>query len=259
MIDSSSRADARSCRLPGDDDDREPAATPVNAGQSEKPRLACALDIDWDEPNASHTPPSVFGPPAPTPLPPATTTATQTPGPAAPPKQATNNATRTSERDLDAGPYAAAGYSKESEAFYAGVAAIKGRTASGVEVEVLSASVQVGAQNEAQATGIRLGASNAHGAVSVEAATANAHAGFYNPDGSVGLNGGAQASTLYAEGTLSGAANSVTAGVGAGSGAEASIGVRDKDRDDNPEVCFRVAAGFLMVGACIEIPFHGKM
>ena len=243
MIDAASRSEPRSCRTPDDDDDRHSSAAPTAGGQSEKPRLTCSLDVDWNEDNASHAAPTVSGPPAP---------------PAAPPKQATNNATRTSERSLDAGAYGAAGHSDESDAFYAGVAALKGRDASG-EVEILSASVQVGAQNEAQATGVRVATSNAHGSISVEGGTANAHAGFSNPDGSTGINGGAQASAVYVEGTLSGAANSLTAGVGFGSGAEGSIGVRDKDHDGNPEVCFRVAASFGMVGACIEIPFHGKM
>lgn len=240
MIDTANRSEARVCRNP-DDDDQQSSAGPTASTPSEKARLTCSLDVDWNDENASHAPAAAAGPPPP------------------PPKLATNNATRTAERSLDAGAYADAGHSKESDAYYAGVAAIKGRDTSGVEIEVMSASVQVGAQNEAQATGIRLGASNAHGAISVEAATANAHAGFSNPDGSVGLNGGAQASVVYVEGTLSGAANSVTAGVGLGSGAEASIGVRDRDHDGNPEACFRIAVGFGMVGACIEIPFHGKM
>lgn len=169
-----------------------------------------------------------------------------------------DSATRTSEATLG-GPYAAAGYAKGGDAVYAGAAAIKGRDPSGVEIEVVSVSVQVGAQNEAQATGLRLGFSSAKGAASIEAATANAHAGFANPDGSVGLNGGAQAALIYGEGTLSGAANSVTAGVGIGVGAEVSVGVRDKDHDGNPEFCFRLAFGIGMGGACVEIPFHGKM
>ncbi len=101
------------------------------------------------------------------------------------------------------GPYAAAGYAKGVDTVYAGAAAIKGRDPSGVEIEAASVSVQVGAQNEAQATGLRLGFSNAKGSVSVEAATANAHAGFANPDGSVGRNGGAQAALIYGEGTVS--------------------------------------------------------
>ena len=245
MVESASRSEPRACRTPEDEAhlDKEPTPDAARAGQSEKPRQACALDIDWNqhEARSSEAPAVVFGPPPP------------------PPKQATNNATRTTETKLGSSGYADAGYSRGADSFYAGVAAIKGRDASGVEVESLSASVQVGAQNEAQVTGQRLAFSNGHVAVSIEGGTANAHAGFANPDGSVGLNGGAQTSAVYGEVTLSGAANSVSVGLGIGSGAEASIGVRDKNHDDNPEVCFRVAFAIGMVGACIELPFHEKM
>jgi hypothetical protein len=249
MSDPISGSKARSCRVPGDDPEHD-APREEGAGQSEKPRLSCALDIDWQD--TSSRP---FGPP-----PPPVKRAEAPPrAPVAPEKLATNNATRTSETPLAPGGYADAGYARGGDAYYAGVAAIKGRHASGVEVETFSVSAQVGAQNEAQATAQRLGFSNSHGSVSGEVFTANAHAGFANPDGSVGLNGGAQATLVSVEGTLGGAANSVTVGVSMGGGAEASFGVRDKDNNGKPELCFRAAYGFATVGACLELPFHQKM
>jgi hypothetical protein len=241
MTDSISRRESGACRLPGDepdhDDDAKAAAS--STGQSEKPRQSCMLDVDWNAPK-DETP---FGPPPP---------------PVAGPK-ATNNATRTQERNLASGPYADAGYSAGGHALHAGVALVKGRDASGLELEALSASVQVGAQHEAQAGAVRVGFSGAKGAIAGEGGTANAHIGIHNPDGSTGLNTGAGAVMVGGELTLGANANSLTVGTGVGVGAEMSVGLRDKDGNGQPEVCFRLGVKFATVGACVELPFHAKM
>jgi len=241
MTDPIDRRQPGACRLPGDDIDHDDREAEKPGGTSESPRQACMTDVDWNEmPSHDDTP---FGPPAPPHHAPA----------------ATNNATRTSERKLEDVGYADAGYSFGGQAFYAGAAIVKGRDASGLELEAMSVSAQVGAQSEAQVGVVRAGFAGSHGAISAEAATANAHVGIHNADGSTGLNAGAGAVAGAAEITVSGKANSVTVGVGEGIGAEGSIGVRDKDGNGQPEICFRIGAKLATVGACIELPFHGKM
>ncbi len=241
MTDSINRRENASCRLPGDeptqDDESNAAATSV--GQSEKPRQSCMLDVDWNEPK-DQTP---FGPPRP-PL----------PGP-----KATNNATRTQERNLASGAYAEAGYSEGGHALHAGIAIVKGRDTRGGEVEAMSVSVQVGAEHEVQATALRVGFSDSKVAIGAEAGTANAHIGIHNSDGSTGVNSGIGFVEVAAEGTFGNEANSVTVGVGAGVGAEMSVGLRDKDANGKPEACFRLGVKFATVGACVELPFHLKM
>jgi hypothetical protein len=238
MTDAISRRESDACRLPGDEPDHQDDKT---VGQSEMPRQACIVDVDRNEATSHDDPP--FGPPAP-------------PARAA---QATNNATRTSERDLASGAYADAGYAPGGHALYAGAAIVKGRDASGLELEAMSVSVQIGAQHEAQAGALRAGMVGSQGAIGAEAGTANAHIGIYNPDGSTGLNTGVGAVMLAGEATVAGKANSVTLGTGIGVGAEGSIGLRDKDGNGQPEVCFRIGVKFATVGACIELPFRGKM
>lgn len=241
MTDSISRRENGACRLPGDepDHDDETHAAAQQAGQSEKPRQSCMLDVDWNEPK-DETP---FGPPPP---------------PVRGPK-ATNNAARTQERNLTSGAYADAGYSEGGHALYAGVAIVKGHHASGADVEAMSASVQVGAQHEAQAGTVRVGFSGSKGSIGAEAGTASAHIGIHNPDGSTGLNTGAGAVAVGGEITLGPDANSVTIGTGAGVGAEMSVGLRDKDGNGQPEACFRLGVKFATVGACVELPFHVKL
>lgn len=248
MTDPIRRREDAACRTPEDDakaSTTETGGGPPSAATERPPRQACAIDIDWDHVETHAAEPMIGPPPAP---------------PAPPPKPSTNNATRTAERDLSSGAYADAGYAPGGHAVYAGAAAIKGRDArSGVEIEAMSASVQVGAQHEAQITGIRLGVSGKNGSLSAEGATVNAHIGIHNPDGSTGMNTGAGAVLVSAEGTAALGANSVTLGVGAGLGAEFSAGARDKDSDGKPEACFRLGLKFLTVGACVELPFHAKL
>lgn len=255
MTDSIGRSDSGACRLPGDEPDHDDADAHASAAaQSPMPRQACMMDVDWND-HASHdeTP---FGPPAPPP--PKTAREAALPAKPAGP-QSTNNAARTSERELTSGPYAAAGYAPGGHAWYAGAAIVKGRDKNGAEVEAMSASVQAGAEHEAQATVLRVGFSDSHVAISGEAATVGAHVGIHNPDGSTGWNSGVGAVVVSAEGTVGDGANSVTVGTGVGIGAEGSVGVRDKDGNGKPEVCFRVGVKFATVGACVELPFHAKM
>lgn len=236
MTDSISRRESGACRLPGDDPERDDEAqAAAKPGQSEKPRQTCMLDVDWNE--KDETP---FGPPP-------------------PPPKATNNATRTQERSLASGSYAEAGYAEGGHALHAGAALLKGRDASGLELEAMSVSVQVGAQHEAQAGAVRAGMSGSKGSISFEGGTANAHIGIHNPDGSTGLNTGAGSVMVGGELTVGANANSVTVGTGVGVGAEMSVGLRDKDGNGKPEACFRIGVKFATVGACVELPFHGKM
>src|SRR5258706_10881165 len=73
------------------------------------------------------------------------------------PSTANNNAQRTSELS-GIELYAAVGKTAASDSLYAGAALLKGREPkSGLEVEVLSASAQLGLQNEAQAGFQRIG------------------------------------------------------------------------------------------------------
>ncbi len=184
---------------------------------------------------------------APPPPPPA-------PSPAPAPKSAgaSTNAARTSERD--AGPYAAAGQTHDGKSVFAGAALSKGKLGHGFEEEKLSVSVQVGAQTEAQVTGQRLSYSSKHVSGSIEGGTANAHVGVQNSDGSVGINLGATATLLGGEVTVNDGRTSKTFGMSAGVGAEGHVGVRDADKDGQPEICFRVAADVVIVGGCVEIP-----
>lgn len=252
MTDSIARRESGACRLPGDDPEPDDASrpSPSTAGQSEKPRQACMVDIDWNETSPHEGP--AFGPPAPPASPAAPPPAVRVP-------QATSNATRTTERDLASGAYASAGYAPGGHAAYVGAAIVKGRDANGGEVEAMSASVQAGAQREAQVTVLRVGFSDSRVAVSGEAGTANAHVGIHNPDGSTGVNSGVGAVIVAAEGTFGDQANSLTVGIGVGVGAEASVGLRDKDGNGQPELCVRIGVKFATVGACVELPFHGKM
>ena len=171
-----------------------------------------------------------------------------------PPSIAHNNAERTSERRGIA-PYLKAGQVGDTYAAYAGAALLKGRDPkSGLYVEVLSISGQVGTQTELQAGLVRFGRSTSVGSVGVEAMTARVNCGIHNDDGSVGFNVGAQVAALGAETTYS-TVDSLTVGVSAGAGAGGSLGVRDLDSDGEHEVCAKVSYGPLTVGACVETPF----
>ena len=127
-----------------------------------------------------------------------------------------NNAARTSSR-TEFGAYAQAGRTAGGNGVFAGAAVHKTRDArSGTEVELVSASGQLGLQSEVQAAVSRAGVSGdvrgVHGSLAVDTLTARAHAGFRNDDGSLGMNVGAVATAVGVEGTLAGDDWSVAAG-----------------------------------------------
>jgi hypothetical protein len=176
------------------------------------------------------------------------------PPPAAGPHASTasNNAQRTSERDL--APYADADATASGDSLFAGVALLKGRAPKSTgEVEVASLSGQIGAQTEVQLGFQRVGGT--HGALSgsVEIFTARANIGIHNDDGSTGFNVGAGVTAIGFEGSV-GVATRLTYGVAAGLGAGASVGVRDVDGDGTRELCARVSLGPVTVGGCLEDP-----
>ncbi len=169
-----------------------------------------------------------------------------------PASAANNNAQRTSERP-GVTPYALAGKTASGDSVFAGVALLKGKDRSGAEIEVLSASGQVGAQNEFQFGFHRVAGARGGVAGSVEAFTARANVGIHNDDGSTGFNLGASAAAIGFEGTVGGA-TSLTYGVAAGPSIGGSLGVRDSDKDGETELCGRLSFGPVTVGMCVENP-----
>lgn len=166
------------------------------------------------------------------------------------PMPTTSNAQRTSARE--ASSYVETGVTSNDDALYAGVAALKGRTPSGVEVEYLSASVQAGGENEAQTALARVGVSGKRGSAGLEVFSARVAGGAHNEDGSSGINSSAQVTAFGVEGTLRIGAGSVTFGASLGLGAAVSVGVKDADSDGNPEFCGKLSMGPVTLGACVE-------
>lgn len=213
-----------------------------------------------DAPNSSLPQPAVTSSPTETPAPsspavPKLVSSISPPPSVLPPAASTahNNAERTSER-LGADLYADAGTTKAGGAVYAGVALVKGHDPkSGANLEILSASAQIGAQSELQVGLQRISASRGALTGGVETFTARANAGIYNDDGSTGLNVGFGATAIGFEGTV-GSTNSLTYGVAASAGAAGSVGVRDIDHDGKTELCGRVSWGPVTLGACVENP-----
>jgi hypothetical protein len=231
--------------------------TPTSSGFEPDPTLdssgqVCRGDVNQSAAPASAAPPSAGAPPSgasklvsavpppPVKLPPATS-------------NAENNAQRTSERS-GISPYFQADLTGGArDSVHAGAAALKGRDAkSGIEVEVFSASGQVGGENEAQVGLARVGVSKTNGNASAEFFTARASGGAHNDDGSIGFNAGAIATIAGAEGTLQHGGDSLTVGISAGVGAAFSVGLRDIDHNGTPELCVKVSAGFATLGICAE-------
>jgi hypothetical protein len=141
---------------------------------------------------------------------------------------------------------------------FAGAAAVKGRDPNtGIEVDVLTVSGQVGLQSEVQAGMQRVGWSSDDGrqSVGMDVFTARANAGIHNVDGSTGLNVGAMAVAIGVEGTANYSGNSITGGLSFSAGAEGHIGVRDSDADGSGELSVRVSVMFFTIGFAIENPF----
>ena len=138
------------------------------------------------------------------------------------------------------------------------VAAAKGQVADGIDVEVFSASAKLdgdqltvqGAMSrvEVGGDGVLTG--------SLETFSFKGNVSKTNPDGSTGGNAGIGANVIGVEGTAKFlGASSVTGGLSVGVGAELGVGVRDFDKDSNPELCARVSVLFFTLGACVENPF----
>lgn len=162
-----------------------------------------------------------------------------------------NNAQRTAAMKVTGG-HADAGITSSGDSVYASVAGIKGRTPD-ANVEVLSASVQVGSQNEAQVGLARVAMSSEFVSGDVRTLEAECHAGIHNPDGSVGINAGYSASFIAAELTVGTPALSLTVAGALGDGEETSVGLRDANHNGNVELCFRRSVSkFIVVGACVE-------
>jgi len=138
------------------------------------------------------------------------------------------------------------------------IAAFKGKTADGSDVEVFSVSAQASLRDgiDAQAAMVKGAHDWEAGLVgnrtSMEAFTAKATLSTKGADGSEGWNIAVGASIVAAEHTATWKGSSATLGFGAGVGFEASHGVRDFDKDGSPEFCGRIGVRFLTVGICIE-------
>lgn len=155
-------------------------------------------------------------------------------------------------------PFAEAEVTEDGLA-YLGVAALKGRDEkTGIEIDVLSASVQTGFQNEAQASMAHLAVANTQGtSVGLDLFAASAGAGIFNSDGSIGANGRAVAVVGHLEGSLSTGATGLTLGASIGAGGEYSAGVRDRDHDGYGELCARASLDLgpgITIGIQIEDP-----
>lgn len=136
-----------------------------------------------------------------------------------------------------------------------GAAMLKGRDpATGIDAELISVSGQVGAQPEVSAGMARVGIFSDDGtnAATMDVFTARMGVGTHNRDGSRGVNVGATATAIGVEGTIGASGWSFTAGAAVGVGADVSVGTRDQDRDGKRELCGRITAGPVTLGACVE-------
>jgi hypothetical protein len=139
--------------------------------------------------------------------------------------------------------------------YYAGAFALRGSDASGVDVEVFSASIHHGDDERAVQVGMaRVGGSTDDGHFSArgEVFTAQARAGIHNADGSTGIGASTGATVVGGEVTGTLGAVSLTAGASIGATVGGSVGVRDGDNDGKPELCGRVEFGVGTVGLCVE-------
>jgi hypothetical protein len=152
------------------------------------------------------------------------------------------------------GPHAEA--HAEDGDYDAGAFVLQGRDeASGVEVEVFSASIHQGWEDRAIQAGMaRMGGSTDDGYFGArgEVFTAQARSGIHNSDGSTGF--GASVGVTVAGGEVTGTLGpvSLTTGASIGSTVGGSVGVRDGDHDGKPELCGRVEFGVGTVGICVE-------
>jgi hypothetical protein len=136
------------------------------------------------------------------------------------------------------------------------IAALAGQVGDGVDASVLAGSILWNAEQatlQAKMFDMQVASRDGRWTGSVENLSTRLSVGTQNPDGSVGVNVGAAATVVGVEGTFSHSGWSVTVGVGAGAGNEVSLGIRDQDRDGEPELCGRGGVGALTIGLCAEI------
>lgn len=161
----------------------------------------------------------------------------------------------TGSGDGEAGPQLAARYDRDGLA----VSATAHREAqpNGGALSLVVGNARLGRQNEAALTLARLSTPTQNGtACNIDILGAQINHGALNQDGSVGLNAGLMLTGAGAECTKTfRAGHSVTWGLSASMGTAASLGARDADGDGRPEVCGRVSASALTLGACLELPF----
>jgi hypothetical protein len=152
------------------------------------------------------------------------------------------------------GPHAEA-HARDGD-IYAGAFALGGHdAASGLDIEVFSASIYQGADERAVQVGMaRIGGStdDGHFGARGEVFSAQARAGIHNPDGSTGLGASTGVTVVGAEVTGTLGPVSLTAGASVGAIVGGSLGVRDGDGDGKTEVCGRVEFGVGAVGLCVE-------
>ena len=170
-----------------------------------------------------------------------------------PPQPTDNNAQRTTARSSTSF-YTDAGVTSSGDSVYAGAAVLKTHDpGTHSDVEVGTASGQVGVQNEAQIGMARVSVQEGRATGTMEVFTARAQAGFRNDDGSAGLNAGVGATAVGLEGTYAfEGGSSFTFGAAASLGLAASVGVRDIDGDGARELCARFTGTVITVGLCVE-------
>jgi len=233
---------------------------PPHSGFAADPTLDEAGQICRGEVNGSSPPPLPPSEPPPRPLGVAKLLSVAPPPPSLLPPASTlppaaqNNAQRTSEMgEIVTGYFDAGVTGGAQDGLYVAAAAIKGRDAkSGLELEVLSASAQIGGENEAQAALARVGISGKNGSLASEVFTVRAAGGAHNDDGSVGINSGIIATVVGAEGTWLHGSDSLTLGASFGVGLAGSAGLRDLDDNGVPEICVKASVGFFTAGICWE-------
>jgi hypothetical protein len=140
---------------------------------------------------------------------------------------------------------------------FVGLAAMKMRDpATGINVEVFTASAQVGAQNELQGGLARVGFDTGGDGVrlsgTMEVMTARANLGTHNDDGTVGANAGLGATAVGGELTVAYGPWSLTGGAAASLGWAFSSGESDVDNDGALERCFKGSVGVATLGVCTE-------
>jgi hypothetical protein len=122
--------------------------------------------------------------------------------------------------------------------------------------EVGTVSVQFGKDNDVQVVGTRSTLAVNRGgyglSITGEAGVIRANLGEHNDDGSLGGNVGAGAELCGGEATINTPVGSVTGGLSVSMSLSGSMGVRDADKDGEPEFCAKFSVPAFTLGACVE-------